>query len=64
MKIKLLTFHWEIGEYEQELPSVLINGAEKQKVYQRAQALSAGKRKFWSNNASLCAFLYIKKNGA
>lgn len=32
------------GEYEQELPSVLINGAEKQKVYQRAQALSAGKR--------------------
>jgi hypothetical protein len=32
------------GEYEQELPSVLINGAEKQKVYQRSQALSAGKR--------------------
>lgn len=32
------------GEYEQELPAVLINGAEKQKVYQRAQALSAGKR--------------------
>lgn len=32
------------GESEQELPSVLINGAEKQKVYQRAQALSAGKR--------------------
>ena len=32
------------GESEQELPSVLINGAEKQKVYQRTQALSAGKR--------------------
>ena len=32
------------GEYEQELPAVLINGAEKQKVYQRTQALSAGKR--------------------
>lgn len=32
------------GEYEQELPAVLINGAEKQKVYQRAQALAAGKR--------------------
>ena len=32
------------GEYEQELPAVLINGAEKQKVYQRTQALAAGKR--------------------
>ena len=32
------------GESEQELPSVLINGAEKQKVYQRTLALSAGKR--------------------
>ena len=33
------------GEYEQELPAVLINGVEKQKVYQRIQALAAGKRK-------------------
>ena len=32
------------GEYEQELPAVLINGAEKQKVYQRTQALAACKR--------------------
>ena len=32
------------GEYEQELPAVLINGTEKQKVYQRTQALAAGKR--------------------
>jgi len=31
-------------ECEQELPAVLINGAEKQKVYERTQALSAGKR--------------------
>lgn len=37
------------GEYEQELPAVLINGAEKQKVYQRTQALAAGKR----NNAKV-----------
>ena len=33
------------GENEQELPAVLINGAEKQKVYRREQALAAGKRK-------------------
>lgn len=32
------------GDDEQELPAVLINGAEKQKVYQREQALAAGKR--------------------
>lgn len=31
------------GENEQELPAVLINGAEKQKVYQREQALAKGK---------------------
>ena len=37
------------GEYEQELPAVLINGAEKQKVYQRTQVLAAGKR----NNAKV-----------
>lgn len=39
------------GEYEQELPAVLINGAEKQKVYQRTQALAAGKR-----NATIMRF--------
>lgn len=53
----------KLGENEQELPSILINGDEKQKVYQRKLALEKGKGKATSKSSPIPAVVIRNNSG-